>query len=109
MLRCLLIDPNNTSRRQVQLQLRLLGIAAGDCDITSADFVLLGNPMIDTMRVKVKGNLPVLAYFSQPPSTDIVGQLITRGVADVFVLPIGVQQLSFKLRQSGIALMARAA
>jgi hypothetical protein len=57
-----------------------------------------------TKRLKRSGNgrPPVVFLYAETPDTDVIGQSIIEGAADVLMTPLDRDILEFKLRQAGI-------
>jgi len=48
------------------------------------------------------GRPPVVFLYAETPDTDVIGQSIIEGAADVLMTPLDRDILEFKLRQAGI-------
>ena len=121
MTRCLLIDEEGRGRQHLSEMLSGLGLemsltSGGDdavrfCNDNSPDVVMLsarasgGAPkdFVKRLRLNARGKPPVVFLFADTPDTEMFGQTILEGAADVLMMPLDRDLLHFKLRQAGIA------
>lgn len=121
MTRCLLIDEEGRGRQHLSEMLSGLGLemsltsggedAVRFCNDNSPDVVMLsarasgGAPkdFVKRLRMNARGKPPVVFLFADTPDTEMFGQTILEGAADVLMMPFDRDLLHFKLRQAGIA------
>ncbi len=121
MTRCLLIDEEGRGRQHLSEMLTALGLemsltsggedAVRFCNDNSPDVVMLsarasgGAPrdFVKRLRLNARGKPPVVFLFADTPDTEMFGQTILEGAADVLMMPFDRDLLHFKLRQAGIA------
>ena len=121
MTMCLLIDEDGRGRQSLNEMLSGLGLetsltsraedAVRFCNDNSPDLVLLsarasgGAPkeFVKRLRMGGRGKPPVVFLFAETPDTEMFGQTILEGAADVLMMPLDRDLLHFKLRQAGIA------
>jgi len=121
MTRCLLIDEEGRGRQHLSEMLSGLGLemsltsggedAVRFCNDNSPDVVMLsarasgGAPkdFVKRLRMNSRGKPPVVFLFADTPDTEMFGQTILEGAADVLMMPFDRDLLHFKLRQAGIA------
>lgn len=121
MTRCLLIDEEGRGRQHLSEMLSGLGLettltsggedAVRVCNDNSPDLVMLsarasgGAPrdFVKRLRMSARGKPPVVFLFAETPDTEMFGQTILEGAADVLMMPFDRDLLHFKLRQAGIA------
>ena len=121
MTRCLLIDEEGRGRQHLSEMLSGLGLetfltgggedAVRFCNDNSPDVVMLsarasgGAPkdFVKRLRLSARGKPPVVFLFADTPDTEMFGQTILEGAADVLMMPFDRELLHFKLRQAGIA------
>jgi PleD family two-component response regulator len=114
MTRCLLIDQDGESQRN------LLGIdtaraSAADealkfCNDNAPEVVMVAaaapgvqpHELMKRLKRSGKGRPPVVFLYAETPDTDVIGQSIIEGAADVLMTPLDRDILEFKLRQAGI-------
>jgi len=53
-------------------------------------------------RRTARGKAPVVFLYANTPDTDVIGQSILQGAADVLMQPIDRELLRFKLQQAGL-------
>ncbi|MBI2719119.1 MAG: response regulator [Rhizobiales bacterium] len=120
MARCLLIDEDSKESRSLQHLLDLLGLDTAQaakpdealqyCNDNSPDVVLLaangssGRPrdFVRRLRRNVNGKRPVVFLYAETPDTEIIGQSILQGAADVLMKPFDRDILHFKLKLAGV-------
>ena len=121
MTRCLLIDEEGRGRQHLSEMLSGLGLemsltsggeeAVRFCNDNSPEVVMLsarasgGAPkdFVKRLRMNARGKPPVVFLFAETPDTEMFGQTILEGAADVLMMPFDRDLLHFKLRQAGIA------
>ena len=121
MTRCLLIDEEGRGRQHLGEMLSGLGLemsqtngadeAVRFCNDNSPEVVMLsarangGAPkeFVKRLRMSARGKPPVVFLFAETPDTEMFGQSILEGAADVLMMPLDRDLLHFKLRQAGIA------
>jgi len=121
MTRCLLIDEEGRGRHHLGEMLSGLGLemsltsgadeAVRFCNDNSPEVVMLsarangGAPkdFVKRLRMAAPGRPPVVFLFADTPDTEMFGQTILEGAADVLMMPLDRDLLHFKLRQAGIA------
>ena len=121
MTRCLLIDEDGGGRQYLEQMLSGLGLetslTAGTddalrfCNDNSPDIVMVstrasgGAPkeFVKRLRLSGRGKPPVVFLYADTPDTEMFGQSILEGAADVLMMPFDRDLLHFKLRQAGIA------
>ena len=120
MTKCLLIDSDNKGRRCLEQMLSGLGLetspmASADdalryCNDNSPEVVMLSanardvapKELVKRLRCSVKGRPPVVFIYAERADTDMFGQTILEGAADVLMMPFDRDLLQFKLRQAGV-------
>ncbi|MBM3519297.1 MAG: response regulator transcription factor [Alphaproteobacteria bacterium] len=120
MTRCLLIDDDNRESRSLQKMLGALGVdtvqaaqaeeALQLCSDETPDMVVLAargagrrpKDFVRRLRRTAQGKAPVVFLFANTPDTDVIGQSILQGAADVLMQPIDRELLRFKLQQAGL-------
>ena len=120
MTRCLLIDEEGRGRHHLGEMLSGLGLetsltsgaeeAVRICNDNSPDVVMLsarangGAPkdFVKRLRMNARGKPPVVFLIADTPDTEMFGQTILEGAADVLMLPVDRDLLHFKLCQAGI-------
>ena len=120
MTRCLLIDQDGALQRNLQDMLGALGIdtdraSAADealryCNDNAPEVVMVSaaapgvqpHELMKRLKRSGKGRPPVVFLYAETPDTDIIGQSILEGAADVLMTPFDRDILQFKLRQAGI-------
>lgn len=121
MTMCLLIDEDGRGRQYLEQMLSGLGLqtslttgaddAVRFCNDNSPDVVMVsarasgGAPkeFVKRLRLNARGKPPVVFLFADTPDTEMFGQTILEGAADVLMMPFDRDLLHFKLRQAGIA------
>lgn len=121
MTMCLLIDEDGRGRQHLEQMLAGLGLqtsltsgaddAVRFCNDNSPDVVMVsarasgGAPreFVKRLRLTTRGKPPVVFLFADTPDTEMFGQTILEGAADVLMMPFDRDLLHFKLRQAGIA------
>lgn len=120
MTRCLLIDGDSAERRRLVQLLTGLGLetafsAKADealqyCNDNAPDLVMVaaGTPgvapreLVRRLQRTAAGRPPVVFLYAETPDTDMIGQTILEGAADVLMMPFDRDLLQFKLRQAGV-------
>ena len=120
MTKCLLIDDEGRGRYLGEM-LSGLGLdtsltsgadeAVRFCNDNSPEVVMVsarangGAPkeFVKRLRLSARGKPPVVFLFAETPDTEMFGQTILEGAADVLMMPLDRDLLHFKLRQAGIA------
>lgn len=119
MTRCLLVDEDSMECRTLQQLLGSLGLDTAQrsksddalryCNDNGPDVVMVSagsarrpRDFVSRLRRTVNGKEPVVFLFAETPDTDIIGQSILQGAADVFMQPFDRDIISFKLKQAGI-------
>jgi PleD family two-component response regulator len=120
MTRCLLIDQDGASQRNLLAMLDALGIdtaraSAADealkfCNDNAPEVVMVAaaapgvqpHELMKRLKRSGKGRPPVVFLYAETPDTDVIGQSIIEGAADVLMTPLDRDILEFKLRQAGI-------
>lgn len=120
MTKCLLIDEDSAERRRLQQLLAALGLetaytaipedALQFCNDNAPEVVMLsaGAPgvtprdLVKRLQLSSRGKPPVVFLYADTPDTDVFGQSILEGAADVLMMPFDSDLLQFKLRQAGI-------
>ena len=120
MTRCLLIDEDTAQQKRLQHLLAGLGldttlIAASDeavsyCNDNSPEVVMVSaenagmepREIVKRLRRHAGGRPPVIFLYAATPDTELIGQSILEGAADVLMLPMDRDLLQFKLRQAGV-------
>ncbi len=120
MTRCLLIDEDNKGRRCLEQMLSGLGLetslmAGADdalryCNDNAPDVVMVSadtrgvapKDLVKRLRFSARGKPPVVFLYAEHADTDMFGQTILEGAADVLMMPFDRDLLQFKLRQAGV-------
>jgi two-component system chemotaxis response regulator CheY len=120
MARCLLIDEDTAERQRLLPMLSGLGLetaqaaAAEDalkyCNDNAPDVVMMAaghngsrpRDLVTRLRRARHGKRPVVILYAESPDTDMIGQSILQGAADVLMKPFDRELLQFKLKQAGI-------
>lgn len=120
MTKCLLIDEDSADRRRLQQLLSGLGLettptsATDDalrfCNDNAPDVVMLsaGNPevsprdLVKRLQMCSSGKPPVVFLYTDTADTEMFGQSILDGAADVLMMPFDSDLLQFKLKQAGV-------
>jgi two-component system, chemotaxis family, chemotaxis protein CheY len=120
MTKCLLIDEDNKGRRCLEQMLSGLGVetslmtGADDalryCNDNAPDVVMLSadtrgvapKELVKRLRFNAQGKPPVVFLYAEHADTDMFGQTILEGAADVLMMPFDLDLLRFKLRQAGV-------
>ena len=121
MTKCLLIDEDGKGRRYLDQMLLGLGLetaltsGADDalqfCNDNSPDLVMLSakasgvvpRELVKRLRISSRGKPPVVFLYAETADTEMFGQTILEGAADVLMMPFDRDLLHFKLTQAGIA------
>lgn len=120
MTKCLLIDEGSTGRRHLEQMLSGLGMetslsAGADdalkfCNDNSPDVVMVSagtrgvapRDLVKRLRYNARGKPPVVFLYAEKADTEMFGQTILEGAADVLMMPFDRDLLHFKLRQAGV-------
>lgn len=120
MTKCLLIDEDGADRRRLKELLATLGVdtalmsgtdeAVQYCNDNAPELVLLSaeapgmqpRDLVKRLRLSARGKPPVVFLYADEPDTDMIGQTILEGAADVLMMPFDRDLLQFKLRQAGV-------
>lgn len=120
MTKCLLVDEDSKESRTLQMLLGALGLeiaqmAQSDealryCNDNMPDVVMVSasgssrrpRDFVRRLRRDVNGKKPVVFLFAETPDTEIIGQSILQGAADVLMQPFDRDIVGFKLRQAGV-------
>jgi PleD family two-component response regulator len=120
MTRCLLIDEDTKDSRTLHQLLAALGLdtdrkarfdeALDYCNDNAPDVVMLAannsprrpRDFVRKLRRDVHGKKPVVFLYADTPDTEIIGQSILQGAADILMQPFDREILQFKLKQAGI-------
>jgi two-component system, chemotaxis family, chemotaxis protein CheY len=120
MTTCLLVDDESKESRSLQQLLGALGVDTAQasrtdealkfCNDNPPDVVMVAasgagerpRDFVRRLRRKVNGKKPVVFLFAETADTEVVGQSIMQGAADILMQPFDRELLSFKLRQAGI-------
>lgn len=120
MTSCLLIEEDGAERQRLGSMLGGLGLdltltGAADealryCNDNAPDVVMLAaasagrrpKDFVKKLRRSVQGKAPVVILYADTPDTDMIGQSIIHGAADVLMKPFDRDLLRFKLRQAGV-------
>lgn len=120
MTRCLLIDDDGAERQRLQSMLAGLGFETAQtggtedalkyCNDNAPDVVMLAavsaasrpKDFVRRLRRKVHGKAPIVILYADRPDTEMIGQSILQGAADVIMKPFDRDLLEFKLKQAGV-------
>lgn len=120
MTSVLLIEDNKAERQRLSSMLDGLGLelaqsAAAEealqyCNDNAPDVVMLAaglagrrsKDLVKKLRRSGKGKSPVVFLYAETADTDMIGQSILQGAADVLFKPFDRDLLQFKLRQAGV-------
>lgn len=120
MTKCLLIDEDNKGRRCLEQMLVGLGLetsllAGADealryCNDNAPELVMVSadtrgvapKDLVKRLRFNTQGKPPVVFLYAEHADTDLFGQTILEGAADVLMMPFDRDLLQFKLRQAGV-------
>ncbi len=58
--------------------------------------------MVKRLRYSTKGKPPVVFLYAEHADTELFGQTILEGAADVLMMPFDRDLLQFKLKQAGV-------
>lgn len=121
MTRCLLIDEDGKGRRYLEQMLSGLGLetalsAGADdalryCNDNAPDVVMVSadnrsvqpSDLVKRLQFASNGKPPVVFLYSAHADTEVIGQSILEGAADVLMMPFDCEILRFKLKQAGLA------
>ena len=121
MTSCLLIDEDGNGRQYLAQLLSGLGLepcppsgtddAVRFCNANAPPAVLLSarapgmapKELVKRLRLSGRGKPPVVFLYADTADTEMFGQTILEGAADVLMMPFDRDLLHFKLRQAGIA------
>lgn len=120
MTSVLLIEEDKAERQRLHVMLDGLGLdliqsgAADDavqvCNDNTPDVVMLAagvarkrpRDLVKRLRRAVHGKSPIVFLYADTPDTEMIGQSIMQGAADVLMKPFDRELLQFKLRQAGV-------
>lgn len=120
MTKCLLIDEDSADRRRLERLLSGLGLetaistladdALRFCNDNSPEVVMLSavahrsapKDLMKRLQLNARGRPPVVFLYAETPDTEMFGQTILEGAADILMMPFDRELLQFKLRQAGI-------
>lgn len=120
MTSVLLIEDDKAEEQRLQSMLAGMGLdliqsgAADDelkvCNDNAPDVVMLAaglarkrpRDLVKRLRRAVHGKSPIVFLYADTPDTDMIGQSIMQGAADVLMKPFDRDLLQFKLRQAGV-------
>ena len=120
MTKCLLIDEEGGGRQYLEQMLSGLGLetsltsgtedALRFCNDNAPDVVMVSTrargvipkDLVKRLRLSGRGKPPVVFLYAETPDTEMFGQSILEGAADVLMMPFDRDLLHFKLRQAGI-------
>ncbi len=120
MTKCLLIDEDGRGRQYLEQMLSGLGLetslttgtddAVRICNDNAPDVVMVSTSargvvpkeFVKRLRLSGRGKPPVVFLYADTPDTEMFGQSILEGAADVLMMPFDRDLLHFKLRQAGI-------
>jgi two-component system chemotaxis response regulator CheY len=120
MTSCLLIDENGAEIHRLRAMLDGLGIetlmagcpddALKFCNDNAPDVVLVAaasagrrpKDLVRKLRREHNGKSPIVILYADQPDTEMIGQSIMQGAADVLMKPFDRDILQFKLRQAGV-------
>jgi two-component system, chemotaxis family, chemotaxis protein CheY len=120
MTKCLLIDGDSKGRRYLELMLSGLGLetslsAGADdalqfCNDNAPEVVMLSagargvvpRDLVKRLRYNAQGKPPVVFLYAEHADTEMFGQTILEGAADVLMMPFDRDLLQFKLQQAGV-------
>jgi two-component system, chemotaxis family, chemotaxis protein CheY len=121
MTKCLLIDEDGKGRRYLEQMLSGLGLetaltAGADdavryCNDNAPDIVMMSadrrgmqtRDLVKRLRFSASGKPPVVFLYSAHADTEVIGQSILEGAADVLMMPFDCDILKIKLKQAGLA------
>ena len=119
MTRCLLIDEDNRGRQNLHEMLSGLGLetaltagtdeAVRFCNDNAPDFVMLSTrargvapkELVKRLRLSGKGKPPVVDLYAETADTEMFGQTILEGAADVLMMPFDRDLLNSLLDLAG--------
>ncbi len=120
MTKCLLVGDNGSESQKLQQLLDGLGLdtahaarpedALKFCNDNSPEVVMLAaagssarpKDFVRRLRRNARGKMPVVFLYAETADTELIGQSILQGAADVLMKPFDRDILQFKLRQAGI-------
>ena len=120
MTKCLLVDGDSAERRRLEKLLADLGletaysVRADDalqyCNDNAPDVVMVAaatpgvapRELVRRLQRSTRGRPPVVFLYAETPDTEMIGQTILEGAADVLMMPFDRDLLQFKLRQAGV-------
>jgi len=119
MTRCLLIDEDHRERQKLSQLLNGLGLdtaqsAAPDealkyCNDNAPDVVMMAagggmrpRDFVKRLRKNANGRKPVVILYAEIPDTELIGESILQGAAEVMMKPFDRDILQFKLKQAGV-------
>jgi two-component system, chemotaxis family, chemotaxis protein CheY len=120
MTSVLLIEEDTAERQRLERMLGGLGLdliesGAADealrvCNDNTPDVVMMAaggsskrpRDFVKRLRRSVRGKSPVVLLYADTPDTEMIGQSIMQGAADVLMKPFDRDLLQFKLKQAGV-------
>ena len=120
MTHCLLIDDDSPESGRLQKLLDGLGLDTAQtahpedalryCNDNAPDVVMLEatgfdarpGDLVRRLQRTASGKKPVVFIYADTPDTEMIGQSILQGAADVLMKPFDRDILEFKLRQAGV-------
>ena len=119
MTKCLLIDRDSSERRRLEQLLGALGLetvfsAADDalqfCNDNAPEVVMLSadapgmapQDLVKRLQLCSPGKPPVVFLYAETANTDMFGQTILEGAAEILMMPFDRDLLQFKLQQAGV-------
>jgi two-component system, chemotaxis family, chemotaxis protein CheY len=120
MTKCLLIDGDSKGRRYLEQMLSGLGLetslsAGADdalqfCNDNAPEVVMLSagtrgvipKDLVKRLRYNAQGKPPVVFLYAETADTEMFGQTILEGAAEVLMMPFDRDLLQFKLQQAGV-------
>lgn len=120
MTKCLLVDEDGRGQQYLAQMLSVLGLettltngtddAVRFCNDNSPDVVMVSaqarglapKELVKRIRMSGRGKPPVVFLYADTPDTEMFGQSILEGAADVLMMPFDRDLLHFKLKQAGL-------
>ncbi len=120
MTKCLLIDEDGKGSRYLHQMLSGLGLetslsagvddALKFCNDNAPELVMLSaetrrlapKDLVKRLHFNSKGKPPVVFLYAERADTDMFGQSILEGAADILMMPLDRDLLQFKLQQAGV-------
>lgn len=120
MTRCLLVDDNNDTRRELSRVFGHLGFdlaesttpgdAIDHCRAHGPDVVVVSERLgeaaspdfVKRMRRANRAKTPVVLVYTDRPNAEQIGRMIIDGAAEYLMRPFDQDLLAFKLKQVGL-------